>query len=76
MENFPPNNPFDPNLSFSATPIQGEAEVAPSFEEQLAARQKALAYKRTTLLLVFVCLVITAFIIWELADILAGGRPQ
>jgi len=42
-------------------------------EEEL--RRKELSYKRVTILLTVVAVILIAFIIWEIVDISLGGRP-
>ena len=37
--------------------------------------RKELSYRRTTILFLILSLAVVALIIWEIADLLAGGRP-
>jgi len=61
------NQNIDPNAMENAMISTAETE-----EE---AARKALSYKRMTMLLVILALVVLAFIIWEVVDIAMGGRP-
>jgi|GEM_PF-1819306 len=68
MQNFPfpqtdPNNALPAENTFEST----------MDEEEL--RRKELSYKRVTILLTVVAVILIAFIIWEIVDISLGGRP-
>ena len=58
----------DPSFSFDTT------EEGP-FLSDPESKRKSLASKRLFLVLLAVCLVIVAFIVWEVVELCLGGRP-
>ncbi|MCR5348851.1 MAG: hypothetical protein K6E59_04510 [Bacilli bacterium] len=67
--NFPFPGQFDPNA------LTAENTMVSTAEDEAEKKRKELSYKRTTILLIVIAVIITAFIIWEIVDISLGGRP-
>ena len=67
------NYPFPPNEPQNVLQAENTFESTQVDEEELLRKQ--LSYKRTTILLLVVALILLAFIVWEIADLSLGGRP-
>ena len=67
------NNPFFNNPDPNAIPT--ENSLVSTAEAEQESLRKSLSYKRTTILLIVLCAIVAAFILWEIVDIAMGGRP-
>lgn len=68
MDNVP--NPYP-----IGEPVATENSMVSTVENEEEKARKQLSYKRMTILFVVLALVVVGLIIWEIADLLAGGRP-
>lgn len=69
MEN---QNPYpNPNLD----PIPAENTFVSTAEDEAEAKRKELSYKRMTVLFIVLSVIVLAFILWEVVDLMMGGRP-
>ena len=56
-------------------PLVNENSFVSTAEAEEEKARKELSYKRMTILFLVLSLIVAALIIWEVADLLAGGRP-
>ena len=56
-------------------PLLNENSFVSTAEAEDEKERKELSYRRTTILFLVLSLAVVALIIWEIADLLAGGRP-
>lgn len=68
MNEFPNPYPID-------EPLPSENSFVSTAEDEEEKARKELSYKRTTILFLVLTLIALGLIIWEVADLLAGGRP-
>ena len=68
MDNVPNSYPI-------GEPVAAENSMVSTVENEEEKARKQLSYKRMTILFVVLSLVVAGLIIWEIADLLAGGRP-
>lgn len=67
------DNDFFPTPSMDAIPAENSLVSTREAEEE--ATRKQLSYKRTTILLCIIAVILLAFIVWEVVDLSLGGRP-
>ena len=56
-------------------PLVNENSFVSTAEQEEEKARKELSYKRMTILFLVLALVVVGLIVWEVADLMAGGRP-
>ncbi len=65
----------NPTPYIPGDPLVNENSFVSTAEAEEEKARKELSYKRMTILFIVLAVIVAGLIIWEVADLLAGGRP-